>query len=158
MSPSSRLLSTLLAVALGTTGCGDAESIFTDGRIEKRCNDTVPICNKKASCVLLDDQYLHDHFPGGKIFMIRTDEEQTRMFARFLLIEPRAPGTELLVRVHSTSCGSFAEGTTKDQDLFDYAGDDGLIEYELDVEGRGDHLVEIFSDMSSEFLFRFDID
>ena len=145
---------TLLAIAAG--GCGDAESIFTEGRIEKRCNDSVPICNKKASCVLLDDQYLHDDFPGGKIFMIRTEDESTTMFARFLLIEPRAPGTELLVRVHSTSCGSFAEGSTRDQDLFDYAGDDGLIEYELEVEGRGDHLVEIFSDMSSEFLFRFD--
>ena len=137
-------------------GCGDAQSIFTEGRIEKRCNDSVPICNRKASCVLLDDQYLQDHFPGGKTFMIRTEQDDTTVFARFLLIEPRAPGTEILVRVYSTSCGSFAEGTTKDADLFDYAGDDGIIEYELDVEGRGDHLVEIFSDMSSEFLFRFD--
>lgn len=146
----------LLALCLG--GCGDAESIFTDGRIEKRCNDTVPVCSKRASCVLLDDQYLRDTFPGGKTFMIRTEEEQTRVVARFLLLKPRYPGTELVVRVHAASCGTFVEGATRDRDLFDYAGSDSIIEYELDVEGRGDHLVEIFSDMSSDFLFRFDGD
>lgn len=157
---SRRLPRRLLVVfgLLACAGCGDAESIFTEGRIEKRCNDTVPVCNTKASCVLLEDQYLRDEFPGGKVFTLRTEEEQTRVVARFLLLEPRYPGTELLVRVHSASCGTFAEGTTKDRDLFEYAGGDSIIEYELDVEGRGDHLVEIFSDMSSDFLFRFDID
>ena len=40
--------------------------------------------------------------------------------------------------------------------LFDLAGDDGIIEAHLDVEGRGDHLVEFFSDMTARFLLVID--
>lgn len=140
------------------SGCGDAESFFTDGRIEQRCNEAIPICNAQASCVLQDDQFLRDDFPGGKVFMVQTEAEETELVARFLLVDPRASGTELFVRVHTTACGTFEEGRTKDRDLIDYAGDDGIIDYELTIKGRGDHLVEIFSDMSSNFLFRFDRD
>ena len=144
--------------ALALMACGDAESFFTDARIEKRCNDTVPICNTQASCVLLPDQYLRDDFPGGKVFIVQTQEDLTQLTARFLLVAPRATGTELVVRVHTDSCGNYEEGLTKDRDLLELAGSDSILDYELEVEGRGDHLVEIFSDMSSEFLFRFDHD
>ena len=144
----------LLISAIGA--CGDAESIFTDGRIETRCNSAIPICDSQASCVLLEDQYLRDDFPGGKQFMVRTAAKKTRLTARFLLIEPRFTGTELMVRVHNDSCGAYEEGATRDKDLFDESGEDSIIEYQLDIVGEGDHLVEIFSDMSSEFLFRFD--
>ncbi|MDD9968376.1 MAG: hypothetical protein OXR73_19210 [Myxococcales bacterium] len=147
---------TALLVGLALAGCGDAESIFTEGRIEQRCNEAIPICNSQASCVLQDDQFLRDDFPGGKVFMIQTQSEETTVFARFLLLEPRASGTELFVRVHTDACGSYEEGRTTDRDLIEFAGDDSIIEYELFIEGRGDHLVEIFSDMSSDFLFRFD--
>ena len=124
-------LSSLLLWVVAAAGCADAESIFTDGRIESRCNSIVPICNTQASCVLQEDQYLRDDFPGGKTFIVHTEDEQNSLTARFLLVEPRFTGTELLVRVHNSDCGDYEEGSTRDRDLFDVAGEDSIIDYEL---------------------------
>jgi hypothetical protein len=138
--------------------CTDAEGIFTSGRIENRCNGAIPVCGLQAGCVLGTDQYLRGEFPGGQNLIVRTEVEQARLVARLLLIDPMAPGTELLVKACSTDCGKCEKNLSTDVNLFDLAGDDNIVESHLDVEGIGDHRVEIFSDMTSEFLFTVDIE
>lgn len=151
--PHSWLLGLLLL-----NGCQSAEDAFTDGRIEQLCDRSVPVCNSQASCVLSTDQYLEGAFPGGLKIIVRTETDEATLIVRTLLTDPRFPGTEYQVAAYDTGCSVPEEVLIQDQDLFDLAGDDGVIEHHLQVTGRGDHLVELFSDMSASFLFRVDVD
>jgi hypothetical protein len=140
-------------MALGLSfGCATAEDIFTEGRIENRCNDSVPVCGFQAGCVLGEDQFLAGRFPGGQRVIMRTESEQTRIILRFLLVDRVFPGTQIITRAYDTGCSDFFDARYEDRDLFDLSGDEGILEFRLDVEGRGDHMVEVFSDMGSGFL------
>ncbi len=130
---------------------------FTLGRTRTPCTDSVPVCDDIAACVLGSDQYLHGLFPGGQRLIVHTEIDQAHLIARFLLVEEWSPGTEILVRAYSADCSDYDEGHATGVDLFELAGDDGIIEYGLDVSGLGDHQVELFSDMGAEFMFRVDI-
>lgn len=146
------------AMAASVAGCATSEEIFTRGRIENRCNGSIPVCDDLAACVLSEEQYLRGQFPGGQKLIVRTENDRARLITRFLLVDERYPGTTIFVRAYSTGCGDYSEGLAEDVDLFKLAGGDGIIEYGLNVTGLGDHLVQIFSDMSAEFLFRVDIE
>jgi hypothetical protein len=147
-----------LALLAALAGCETSEEIFTRGRIENRCNASIPVCGYIAACVLTQEQYLRAQFPGGARLIVRTEIDQAQLVTRFMLLDERFPGTEIFVRAYSTGCGDYNEGHAEDVDLFELAGDDGIIEYGLNVTGLGDHMVEIFSDMSAEFLFRVDVE
>lgn len=134
------------------TGCRNAEDIFTDGRIENRCTDNIPVCSDAAGCVLTDRQFVRGSLPGGNIAIVRTNEEQSRLRVRFLLSNELFPGSEFRVRAFDTGCNRFAEGLNQaPPSLFEVAGDDKILQYDLDVTGRGDHMVEWFSDMTADF-------
>ena len=45
-----------------------------------------------------------------------------------------------------------------DVDLFELAGDDGVLDFELRLPEAGDHLVELYSDMAAEFLLTVDVE
>lgn len=142
----------LCALAALASGCLDDESVFTEGRLEDPCNGSIPVCRTQAGCVLETDEYFRGVFPGGVRKIVRSDTDKSKLVVRLLLTEPLFPGTELLVQAYASGCGTFKEEHVQNVDLFDFAGDDRLIEFELELEGRGDHLLEIFSDMSSDYI------
>ena len=147
------LLACLLAcLPLTLCGCLDDESTFTQGRLEDPCNGSIPICRTQAACVLEQDEYFRGTFPGGVRKIVRNDTDKTTLVVRILLTEPLFPGTELLIQAYSPGCGQFKEAHVQDIDLFNFAGDDRTMEFQLDLEGQGDHLLEIFSDMSSDYI------
>lgn len=138
-------------------GCASAEDVFTDGRIENLCVQAVPACGRPARCELTGDQFLRSRFPGGERLLVRTFTDTSILRVRMLLLDRRYPGTELLVRGFDTGCRDFDEVLYRDLDLFALAGDDGVLEVEIEVHGRGDHPLEIFSDLASEYLLAVDV-
>lgn len=146
----------VLSFAL-SSGCATGEDIFTGSRLENLCNDALPVCGQRAGCVLTDDEYIRGRFPGGQQFIVRTPNDDSRLVIRLFLTEQVFPGTELLVRAANTGCDGFDENLQRDVDFFELAGDSQTLERELEVTGRGDHLVEVFSDMASGFLITVDV-
>jgi len=144
------VVAALMAVAMGA--CASEEEIFTNGRIENRCNDAIPVCGYQASCVLGQDQYLRAQFPSGQRLIVRSDVDPVRLRVRLLFTNESFPGTQLLVRGYATGCADYDEHSVVGEDVFDQLTGGDSAEYELDVAGRGDHMVEIFSDMAAEFL------
>lgn len=134
-------------------GCQSAEDAFIGRRIENLCNASVPACGRQASCVLAPDEFIAGQFPGGKNIVVRTETEQTRLVVRTLISDATYPGTEFYIRAFDVGCSSFDEARETEANLFDLAGDDGVIEYALDVEGKGDHRLEFFSDLAAGFHF-----
>jgi hypothetical protein len=155
---SASILLALSWLALASAGCVDDESVFTQGRIEKPCNAAIPVCDVQAACTLKNDEYYEGQFPGGQRVIVTTETDDAKLIARFLLREMLYPGTEMLVQAHTPDCGRFTEEHPQDVDLFDLAGDDRVLEYQLELPGRGDHLVEIFSDMSADYTMTLTIE
>lgn len=152
-------LAAVLAMAtLAATGCINDEDVFTDGRLENLCLDNIPACNTSAQCVLKEDQFFRGEFGGGIRMLARTQFDESTLIVGFLFTEQIDPGTELQVEVFTPDCGDFEEEHPKDRDLFELAGDDRTLFFELDMPGRGDHMVQIFSDMNAEYLLRFEIE
>jgi len=140
-----------LFLVIVATGCVDDTRLFTEGRLEDPCNNAIPICNTQAQCTLHGENFYGGEFPGGLRFIVRSEADESTMFVRFLLDEMIFPGTEMLVHAKTPDCGDFDEKHVKNRDLFDLAGDDRVIEFDIDLPGRGDHLLEVFSDMSASY-------
>lgn len=140
-----------LALALLSFGCADAETVFIGARLENLCVQRVPACID-ARCAVTPDQYIRSAFPGGETIIVRSDTEDPEIRVRTMLLDARYPGTEFFVRAYDLGCRDSTERVFRDRDLFLLAGDDGVIEVQIPVSGRGDHVVEIYSDMASNYL------
>lgn len=152
-----KLTAVFIVVTFGA-GCVDDSRLFTQGRIQDLCNESIPICGRQAACALDDGEFFAGRFPGGQRVITRTEFEDQRLIVRFLLDEMVFPGTEILVQAYTPDCGDFDEAHPQNVDLFRLAGDDRILQFELDVAGRGDHLVEIFSDMSASYSMTFELE
>lgn len=139
-------------------GCISAEETFVGARLEDLCADLTPICSVQASCVLAQDRYMRSSFPGGLRVIVETMEPDRKLVVRMLLTEMIFPGTELLVQAWSPKCKAFDDVHLLDIDLFELAGDTRILQIELEAPDAGEHLVELFSDMSASYLLTVDVE
>lgn len=151
----SRAAAALLLAAcavLWAAGCLTADEAFTGGRIQNLCAESLTICDGSAGCALDNDHYLEGNFPGTVRVIVNAKVAGGRLSVRLRLTEMRYPGTEMVVQAYEPGCGDLSEERLKDVDLFDLAGDEGVLQFDLALKGAGDHLLEVFSDMSAGFL------
>ena len=150
----------LLAAAIiaAAPACVDAEGQFTAGRLEDLCDGIVPICNVRASCVLGPSRFLRSSFPGGQQLVVRSDEPDKKLLVRLFFTEMVFPGTELIVQARSPDCSGVDTEQLIDVDIFELAGDDVTLEFELALPETGDHLLEVFGDLSADYLMTVDIE
>lgn len=139
-------------------GCDTAEDVFVDGRLRDLCNGAIPVCNVQASCILTDRRYLRSSFPGSQQILVRSEEPDRTLVARLFFSDMVFPGTELVLQAHSPQCSSFAEEQLEDIDIFEAAGDDRVLQFSLDLPDKGDHLFEVFSDMTATYLLTIDVE
>lgn len=146
----------LLAACLGLgSACQSPSVIFTNGRLENRCQTPVAACGIQARCVLGDDEYLRGTFPGGVRFLVRnaqTESEGARITLRVLFDNATSGGTEFFAQVNEVGCSDFTEEQVLEENVLDLAGDDLVLEYDFEVEQRGDHLIEVFSDATANYF------
>jgi hypothetical protein len=140
-----------LAVA-AAAGCISAEEAFTEGRVQNLCAESLSACGQAAGCALDNAHYAEGRFPGAFRVLVHNETSNAGLVVRLFLSEMKYPGTELLVQELEPGCADFDREHLKDVDIFDLAGDEGTLEFELSLSARGDHLLELFSDMSAEFL------
>ena len=152
-SVSSRSL--LGAFMLSSLSCQSAEDTFANNRINLMCDQAYAICDVTAGCLLDEDHYIEGVFPGTHRLVIETEEDVTPVRLLLFLSEMEAPGTELLVQVYQPNCAmDSATGREhlENVDIFDVAGNDRTIIIELDAIGKGEHLVELFSDARARYM------
>jgi len=66
------------------------------------------------------------------------------------------PGTTIMVQAFDSDCGTVSTDNREDIDVFEEAGDDYIIIFDLEAPTPGDHLIEIFSDCASDYLLAID--
>ncbi len=141
-----------------TTGCFSQEEEFALGRLENPCAGSIPICAFQAACVLGRQDFLSGQLPGGQRFIVQADSLDRQIVIRMLFTEMIYPGTEFLLNLFSPGCGSLETEHIIDQDLFARAGDDRIVTFIMPIEEEGDHLLEVFSDMSAAYLLTVDLE
>lgn len=140
------------------TGCLSAEQTFIGSRLPEVCAQSYYTCNVTAGCLLDEDHYIEDTFPGERRVIVTSDDEASEWQVRLFLKDMITPGSELLIQMYEPDCTldttnarAYFEG-----DLFEEAGNDRTLIYEFDVLGTGEHLVEIYSDASTGYLLVID--
>jgi hypothetical protein len=137
------------------TSCETAEDAFIGRRLLTMCDDTYYICNRPTGCVLDTKHYVEGLFPGERRVVIATDESDLDLRVRLFLKNMRSPGTEIWIQLYEPDCSMdtyFGREHLVDVDLFKEAGDDRMLIFELKASEEGEHLLEIYSDASTEYL------
>ncbi|MCB9548363.1 MAG: hypothetical protein H6706_21350 [Myxococcales bacterium] len=147
----------LAALAALALGCASAEEEFTAGRLETLCGGAIPICRQRAGCVLDGASFARGRFPGAQQVIVRAPAADARLRVRLLLNDLVHPGTELLVQVHGLGCGGVEQARLVDVDFFRLAGDDGVLDFTLPLDEAGDHLLEVYADMSAAYVIQVDV-
>jgi len=142
-------------VVSGFCSCKSPEEAFIDDRMLSLCVEAYWICNLPAGCVLEGDEYVEGIFPGVRRVVVVTEKEDVDVQVRLFFATMEAPGTELLVQLYEPDCTintDLGQVDLVDVDLFEEAGDDRILSFDLNAQQIGEHLLEIYSDSSVEYL------
>ncbi len=147
------LFAALFAVAALSGGCS-AEQLFKQGRVGEPCAAVYPTCHAgyTAGCYLDEGSYAEGVFPGDRRVLVTTSRVNQTIRVRLFLKNMIFPGTEILVSAYESDCGDVSRDHREGVDVFDEAGDDRTIIFDLEATTPGDHLVEFFSDCAAEYV------
>ena len=153
MRSSGLFCSVMLGFALVLGGCSD-ESFFTIGKDRLVCESSIPTaCGATARCVLDTDHYLDGQFPSARRFIVRTTGETDLKFELYFG-DRHAPGTLLRLEVFEPSCDENSTYDSAGTDIFQKAGNDGILAVPMHTVRPGDHLVELTSDAYCSYFLR----
>lgn len=138
-------------------GCDAGLGNFTDGRTLIRCEDTFPVCQTTAGCVLGERQYLEGRFPGQRQFIVQAPADSL-IGVELFFVEQTASGLETEIRWNEPGCFDFQIWNSEGQDIFRLAGQDNVLSQTRQVFESGDHLIEVFSDAVIDYRLRITID
>jgi hypothetical protein len=148
-------VSMLLAVMLSAVSCLTAEEEFVQDKLYSICDEAYWHCGLATGCILDSDHYADGQFPGVRRVVVETKENDVDVQVRIFIGDALSGGTEMLVQLYEADCSldrNFGKAQLIDVDLIDEAGDDRVLTFNLHVMQEGEHLLEVYSDMTASFL------
>ncbi len=149
------IIAIFLFCVFSTLSCRTGPEAFVDDRLLSVCDEAYQICSMPAGCVLDRNHYIEGAFPGSRRFVVTTESRDVKINVLIYFESQIAPGTQLLIRAYEPSCSvdsAKAEVLMENVDIFKKAGDDRILDFELEVADVGEHLVELSSDASADYL------
>jgi len=152
------IVTAVVVVAGGAGGCGfGSEAAFIDKASLSDCLDEIPVCNTTAGCKLVEEEsYLEGNFPGQRQLIVPTEGEaviRVKLFWRTQL----GPGADTEITWFEPACVDDFAFDSDGADIFRDTNDQGIFVKEQRVFRGGDHLVEIRSDATAEYLLRTEV-
>lgn len=147
----------IAAAALALAGCIDAEAVFTSGRLREPCNGSWPVCTTTAGCVVGNAYFLDGRFPGTRRMIIKTESRATVAIVVTLRSEG-ATGEETRFLWNETGCGTAFTVTVDGRDFFKEFDALGEFRRSKDLARPGDHLIEVSSDATADYLLKLEVD
>ncbi len=140
---------------LFSISCQTAEDEFIGSRLLDMCDDAYMICGVPSGCVLDEDHYVEGAFPGTQRVVVQAEDRDMELSIRIFFSSMKASGTELLVQIYEPDCTvdtTVSRAHLQDLDIFDEAGDNRTLTFELTTQKDGEHLLELYSDATTEYL------
>jgi hypothetical protein len=146
-----------MAVA-STSGCQfGTEATFIGHRALDTCDLELPVCNTTAGCKLTEEEdYLEGEFPGQRSLIVPTAGEAT-IRVSILWRTQLGPGADTELVWHEPACVDAYRYESQGADVFADSNEQGIFVQQQKVFREGEHLVEIRSDATAEFLLRTDV-
>ena len=147
-----------LAAALATllVACADPEEQFKAGRLFDACDRAWPVCTTTAGCIAGNAQYLEGRFPGTRRLIVRT-QGQAEVSVVLLLKTQGAIGTETRLEWNEAGCGTRSVETLEGRGFFKEYEAMGEVRRAANVHREGDHLVEVTSDSTADYLLKVEV-
>jgi hypothetical protein len=145
-----------MVLLAGLAACGDAESGFIAGRLQDQCNENWPVCASEAGCVIGNGQYVPGTFPGT-LRMITTIQLPTTVTIELFLKTEGAVGSVTHFVWNETGCGSAFVDTVNGKDVFAAFDTAGEFKDSHDLFEAGDHLIQVDSDATANYLLKLDL-
>lgn len=144
-----------LALALLLPACRfGSEAAFAGERILDTCDAEIPVCNTTAGCRLVEeDHYTEGAFPGLKQVIVPTAGEaivRVELYWR----DQKAAGADTEIVWFEPACTELFTYQSQGANIFEDTNAQGVFVQEKRVFQRGDHLVEVRSDATAEYLLR----
>ena len=142
-------------LSLFFAACETAEEAFVGNRAQALCDEAYMICHKPAGCVLDRKHFVEGSFPGSNRVVIATEENSVTLEVRIFISQLSATGTELIMRAYEPDCTLNTRESQEhliDVDIFQRAGDDHTMIFDLQALNKGEHLLEIYSDASAQYV------
>lgn len=148
-------VSMILAVMLSAVSCLTAEEEFVQDKLYSICDEAYWHCSLATGCILDSSHYVDGQFPGVRRVVVETKENDVDVQVRIFIGDALSGGTEMLVQLYEADCSldrNIGKAQLIDVDLIDEAGDDRVLTFNLHVMQEGEHLLEVYSDMTARFL------
>lgn len=151
------LLPLLLALAPQVACTFGAEAQFAIGATFDTCDNEIPVCNTTAACRLVEeDSYTDGEFPGFRQVIVPTGGEAV-IRVKILWRTQLSPGADTEILWYEPACIDAYSWQSQGVDIFADLGHDRIMVREERVYRAGDHLVEIRSDATGEYLLRTEV-
>ena len=153
--PTATTMAALLAL---TSGCNfGSEAAFVGPRTLDTCDLEIPVCNTTAGCKLVEeDRFLEGEFPGQRSFIVPTEGEATIRVSLYWRTQ-LGPGADTEIIWHEPACVDAFRFESQGADVFADSNKQGIFVQEQKVFREGEHLIEIRSDATAEYLLRTDV-
>jgi hypothetical protein len=154
----SRALLLTAALLVGTSGCTfGAEAAFAAGAEFNTCDQAIPVCNTTAGCKMVEENtYIEGAFPGFRQMIVPTAGEAI-IRVKILWRTQLSPGVDTEVIWFEPACIDAFSFESQGTDIFQDTGRDGILVLEKRVFREGDHLLEVRSDATGEYLLRTEV-
>ena len=145
-------------VVAGSVGCGfGSEAAFFGPRAFDPCDLELPVCNTTAGCKLVEeDRYLEGTFPGQRSFIVPTAGEATIRVSIFWRTQ-LGPGADTEIIWHETACVDAFRFESQGSDVFADSNAQGVFVQQRKVFREGEHLIEVRSDATADYLLRTEV-
>ena len=140
----------------GATGCSSGEDEFTASRVTEQCNESWPVCDLVAGCIVGNESYLTGLFPGTRRVIVRLDEA-SQVTASFFLKNIAAEGTTTTLTFYEGGCNSQIRVDLTGKAFVNEAQTVGFVARNENLNDVGDHRFEFVSDTQAEYDFKLDV-
>ncbi len=155
MSSRFALMSGVLLL-VGIIGCSGGKSQFVSGRVLDRCDETWPVCNQIAGCLIGSESYLEGRLPGEVRFIVQVPEP-SKVNVSFFVESASAAGDETAINFYEDRCRSRVRESVTGKKFLGEAEQFGVFSREALLTGLGDHLIEIISDAQVRYSLKVDV-
>ena len=138
------------------SGCDDKVSAFIGGRVEEQCNQSWPVCDLIAGCILGNETYTTGRFPGTKRVIIRL-AEASQVTTSFILEDVTAAGTQLTITFYESGCTDRTRVQMTGETAVQENETVGYIARSSNLVGLGDHRLEFNADLQARYHFKVDV-
>jgi hypothetical protein len=158
----------ILVAALSVLSCGhggnsntceDVQACLNDfiaGAEHDVCMANAPVCQTTAGCTMDDTKYIEGNFPGFVNFAVSTPADATVVVKIFFKTRSH-PGEDTEIIWYEPGCHESHTYESMGADVFEIAGEDRVFEQEQTGLEEGLHLVDVYSDATTNYYLRVEL-